>query len=117
MLKNLKILVIDDDMKILNTITKLLNCEGYRVHLSSNTTEAHDISRKLVPDLILCNIGIAISGKEHARLDLQRISDEHHIPFIFYIPPLIQNQKTELTGLDWLFKMKMPLISEIVNVN
>ena len=112
MSKNLCILVIDDNIEVLCKVTKFLNHEGYQVHLSNNAKDANCIAGQLLPDLILCNIAMAVCGGEKARLELGHISEEQGIPFVFYVQSGNPEQIAEFPGSGMMAGKKKPLMIE-----
>ena len=51
-----KILVVDDDYRIVKLIEITLKQMGYEVYLGSNGQEAVDMAREYVPDLIILDV-------------------------------------------------------------
>ena len=78
-----KILVIDDAEFILDSTSTLLQFEGYEVFTASDGEAGVELARKVLPDLILCDIsmpkldgyGVLEAVREHLNLST--------IPFIF----------------------------------
>jgi CheY-like chemotaxis protein len=63
-----KILVVDDNVDAVITITTLLKAWGHEVHGVYNGTSALDAVREFKPDIILLDIGLpGMSGYEVAR--------------------------------------------------
>lgn len=58
-----KILVIDDDTKIINSLKRWLNLNGYECHATSKPTDTLDRVYAIKPDLILLDLNMPeISG-------------------------------------------------------
>ena len=51
-----KILVVDDDVDIRETLGEVLRIEGYSVLLAANGTDALELAKKERPDLILLDL-------------------------------------------------------------
>lgn len=80
-----KILVIDDDPKLLNLLTQSLTDHGYDVIALTTSDEAYALLRKFTPDLILCDINLETStmGGFTFYEKIQEFKHLHHVPFIF----------------------------------
>lgn len=78
-----KILVVDDELNIRETIAELLTLKNYKIKTASNGQEALDILDDWTPDLIICDIMMPVMNGQ----DFQQIvySDKllSTIPFIF----------------------------------
>lgn len=82
-MNNNKILLVDDDTNIRETITELLMYKDYDVRTAVNGQDALDVLEYWTPDLIICDIMMpAMDGHElHAIIkDDQMLSS---IPFVF----------------------------------
>jgi two-component system sensor histidine kinase/response regulator len=82
-MSNNKILLVDDELNIRETITELLVYKNYEVKTAANGQDALDILDYWTPDLIICDIMMPVmNGNE-----LHQIVKENHslspIPFIF----------------------------------
>jgi CheY-like chemotaxis protein len=77
------ILLIEDDKEILENIIEYFELEGYKIYFSNNGGKGIELARKLLPDLIICDVLMRdMDGYEVLRLLLNsRITYE--IPFIF----------------------------------
>ncbi len=51
-----KILVIEDDRMILDSLTELLELEGHKIIKAENGILGVGLARKLKPELIICDI-------------------------------------------------------------
>lgn len=80
-----KILVIDDDRRLLGLLTESLEDNGFDVTALSTSDEAYALLRKFVPDLILCDINLETStmGGFTFYEKVQDLKNVQSIPFIF----------------------------------
>ena len=53
-----KILIVEDDTFLANTLSEYLKDEGFNVHLAENGLEGFDMCKKHKPDLIVCDINM-----------------------------------------------------------
>ncbi len=84
-----KILIIEDDEEIIETLSELLRLENYEVFSAKGGKEGIKTALKVIPDLIICDIMMpGIDGYEV----LQTIK---HNPSTFSIPFLFLTAKTE----------------------
>ncbi len=69
-----KVLVVDDDVQLVDTVATLLESVGYEVHHSYQAEKGMDLAREIQPDLILLDVmfagppgpdGIEISRRLH----------------------------------------------------
>jgi CheY-like chemotaxis protein len=80
-----KILVIDDDMRLLELLASSLEDSGFDVTALPTSDEAFALLRKFIPDLILCDINLETStmGGFTFYEKVQEIKHVQHVPFIF----------------------------------
>jgi CheY-like chemotaxis protein len=79
------ILIVDDDEEVREMIRAILDAEGYRTQGAANGRDALHVllHGKDLPDLILCDLLMPISGGEDL---LERLAPQEHfrsIPFVF----------------------------------
>ena len=55
-----KILIIDDDILIANSMAEFLKCEGYSVQTSTDPISSFWLYSKFHPDLVLCDISMPV---------------------------------------------------------
>ena len=112
-----KILLVDDELNIRETITELLIYENYDVKSASNGQEALDVLEYWSPDLIICDIMMPVMDGQI----LHKIVKENHsltaIPFIFLTAKKEDNlmRKCLLDGVDD-FMSKPFKMSELIAV-
>ena len=51
-----KILIVEDDLSIRETLTDILELSGYNVIVTKNGREGYDSIMENVPDLVLCDV-------------------------------------------------------------
>jgi CheY-like chemotaxis protein len=80
-----KILVIDDDTRLLELLESSLEDNGFDVTALSTSDEAYALLRKFVPDLILCDINLETStmGGFTFYEKVQELKNVQNIPFVF----------------------------------
>jgi len=80
-----KILVIDDDTRLLELLEASLEENGFDVTALSTSDEAYALLRKFVPDLILCDINLETStmGGFTFYEKVQELENVQSIPFVF----------------------------------
>ena len=80
-----KILVIDDDTRLLELLEASLEDNGFDVTALSTSDEAYALLRKFVPDLILCDINLETStmGGFTFYEKVQELKNVQSIPFVF----------------------------------
>jgi len=80
-----KILVIDDDTRLLELLEASLEENGFDVTALSTSDEAYALLRKFAPDLILCDINLETStmGGFSFYEKVQELKNAQSIPFVF----------------------------------
>ncbi|MFK7802475.1 MAG: response regulator [Anaerolineae bacterium] len=78
-----KVLVIEDESSIRESIVDALEYSGYEVETASDGREGIDLARSCEPDLILCDIMMPIADGYEVRSQLNKFSDIAATPFIF----------------------------------
>ena len=80
-----KVLVIDDDTRLLELLATSLEDNGFDVTALSTSDEAYALLRKFVPDLILCDINLETStmGGFTFYEKVQELKNIQSIPFVF----------------------------------
>ena len=80
-----KILVIDDDARLLELLASSLEENGFEVIALPTSDEAYTLLRKFIPDLILCDINLETStmGGFTFYEKVQELKKIQNIPFIF----------------------------------
>lgn len=78
-----KILIIEDDVAIRETVADILELEGYDYRQASNGREGVQVARDYHPDLILCDVMMPELNGYGVLLELQSDPQTDKIPFIF----------------------------------
>ncbi|MCX6120949.1 MAG: response regulator [Ignavibacteriales bacterium] len=80
-----KVLVIDDDTRLLELLAASLEDSGFDVTALPTSDEAYALLRKFVPDLILCDINLETStmGGFTFYEKVQELKSVQSIPFVF----------------------------------
>jgi CheY-like chemotaxis protein len=80
-----KVLVIDDDSRLLELLAASLEDSGFDVTALSTSDEAYALLRKFIPDLILCDINLETStmGGFTFYEKIQELKNIQSIPFVF----------------------------------
>jgi two-component system sensor histidine kinase/response regulator len=101
-MNNNKILLVDDELNIRETITELLIFQNYDVKTAQNGQEALDLLEYWTPDLIICDIMMPVMNG----IMLHEIIKDNHslssIPFIFLTAKKEKNlmRKCLVSGAD-----------------
>lgn len=83
MMKYKKVLVVDDNLEILELVTRKLRSEGFEVSNLSQGEEVLRVTKEFKPDLILMDIVLEdIDGADAVRR-LQEDAETQEIPVIF----------------------------------
>jgi chemotaxis family two-component system sensor histidine kinase/response regulator PixL len=112
----LKILLIEDDLSLLFTLKKLLECLGYAIIAADNGNDGLlQYQRDSSIDIIICDIDTPLlDGFQF----LQRIQqDDRKIPSFAFISAYVDSkvvQKTKATGADCV--IKKPIDQEILKI-
>ena len=80
-----KVLVIDDDTRLLELLAASLEDNGFDVTALPTSDEAYALLRKFIPDLILCDINLETStmGGFTFYEKIQELKNIQSIPFVF----------------------------------
>ncbi|KAA5536185.1 response regulator [Taibaiella lutea] len=78
-----KVLIIEDNAEIRENMAEILDLAGYEVSTAGNGKEGVAIAKKLVPDLIICDIMMPVLDGYGVLHMLQENQSLQNIPFIF----------------------------------
>ncbi len=80
-----KVLVIDDDVRLLDLLAASLDDSGFDVTALPTSDEAYALLRKFIPDLILCDINLETStmGGFTFYEKVQELKNVQSVPFVF----------------------------------
>ena len=97
-----KILLIDDELNLRETISELLIYQNYNVKSACNGQEALDLLEYWTPDLIICDIMMPVMDGSTFLQIIKDINSLNSIPFIFLTAKKESNlmRKCLLEGAD-----------------
>lgn len=78
----LKVLVIDDDEGIIESITEVLKFEGYTVYAASSVLDANQIVKHIAPDIVLLDLILRDTSGELVAKALKENPKTKNIPII-----------------------------------
>lgn len=78
-----KILLVDDEFNLRETITELLTYQNYDVKTATNGQEALDLLEHWMPDLIICDIMMPVMDGNTLYQIIKETQSLNPIPFIF----------------------------------
>lgn len=88
-----KVLVVDDEERILQICEYFLRAEGYEVHSTRDSAQALEIVRRERPDLVLCDIVMPAMGGYQFAKELRLTTEGTGTPILFL------SAKVEMPGL------------------
>lgn len=89
-----KILIIDDEINLRETIAEMLTYLGYEVYLASNGKEGLDKVKQIKPHLILCDIMMPILDG-YGFMEHHIKSEYNTIPVLFLSAKVEQKDKEQ----------------------
>jgi two-component system sensor kinase len=112
-----KILLVDDDKNLRETIKEFLTYENYEVVSATNGQEALDVLDTWTPDIILCDIMMPIMDGNQFHQVIQDAEIFSTIPFIFLSAKKEENLelKYKLQGVD-MFLSKPFKINDLLQI-
>jgi DNA-binding response OmpR family regulator len=78
-----KILVVEDDEHIRMLVETLLKAAGYSVVSTTQPTEARELARREIPDLVLCDIAMPVLDGYGVLRELQGDAETARVPVVF----------------------------------
>ncbi len=79
----MKILVIDDDEMIRESICDLLEMEDFQIISANNGLSGVELAHEHLPDLVVCDINMPKLGGHEVLSRLRQNSSTNQIPFMF----------------------------------
>ena len=74
-----RVLIVDDDRKIVDLLGELLELEGYQIATAADGSEAFDLAISFAPDLVVSDVVMPVLGG----LELcRRLKDDFRTAFI-----------------------------------
>ncbi|MFV5693034.1 response regulator [Flavobacterium sp. LT1R49] len=112
-----KILIVDDELNIRDTITELLVCQNYDVKAACNGQEALSLLEYWTPDLIVCDIMMPVMDGSALHEIIKESPSLSAIPFVFLTAKSENNlmRKCLLQGADD-FLSKPFKINELISI-
>jgi len=122
--KNIKVLIVDDDLTLREMYAERMKTEGYDVHIAKDGEEGIAMARELKPDVVLLDIMMPGTNGFGVLESLQKDPTTEKIP-ILMLSALIQDEnkekskdagavgyivKSETTPADVIEKIKQTLI-------
>ncbi|MFV8368288.1 response regulator [Flavobacterium sp. LB2R40] len=97
-----KILLVDDELNLRETITELLTYQNYEVKTATNGQEALNLLEHWMPDLIICDIMMPVMDGNTLYEIIKDTQSLSPIPFIFLTAKKEPNlrRKSLLDGVD-----------------
>lgn len=78
-----RILIIEDDIALQDTLDNLLQLEGFKTVMADNGKNGVELAKKHLPDLVICDIMMPEMGGFEVILELQNNDTTALIPFMF----------------------------------
>lgn len=104
-----KLLIIEDDIQLRETLMELLSIYGYDVHKADNGLEGLKAVEKIKPDLILCDIMMPVLDG-YGFMELHQKSDYSTIPVLFLSAETDYTQKEKGIALGVKKNIKKPFV-------
>src|SRR5687768_17403269 len=94
-----RVLIVDDDRKVLDLLVELLELEGYEVAAAEDGAEAFELAQSFDPDVVVSDVVMPVVGG----LELCRRLKEHQPTA--YIPVLLISgiRKSDDAGIEGLY--------------
>ena len=93
-----KILVVDDEEKLVDLYKDMLSKEGFNVITATNGREGLKLAEKEIPDLILLDVMMpGMDGGTTARILLENVKTKN-IPIIFLTSIVTKEEEAEQEG-------------------
>ena len=103
------ILIIDDEVKLRETICEMLTLVGYNVVEAQNGKEGLEKVKESNPDLIICDIMMPILDG-YGFMEAHRVSDYSNIPVIFLTARVEPSDKEKAIALGVKENFKKPFV-------
>jgi two-component system chemotaxis response regulator CheY len=111
-----KILIIDDELRLRETICELLSYAGYDVLDAQDGIEGLEKVQQFVPDLILCDIMMPVLDG-YGFMEKHNVSDFSNIPVIFLTARIELKDQEKGNALGIKGYLKKPFVfKELKNI-
>ena len=77
-----KILLIEDDISLGQTVSELLEVNDYEVKWCQNGLEAYHYLETKIPDIIVCDLMMPIMSGEELFFKIRKLKKYDEIPFL-----------------------------------
>ncbi|MGA7723101.1 MAG: response regulator [Ignavibacteriaceae bacterium] len=115
-----KILLIEDNQSIKQTIFDLLNSEGFEVYSACNGNEGIELAKNVFPDLIICDVIMPLKNGFEVIKELSSDSSTSLIPFIFLSAKAEKDDirvGIELGAVDYITKpFRLGELLNVINI-
>ena len=96
-----KILVVDDESDLLKVTLLRLNKTGYETFSGANGQEALDLTRQIIPDLIILDVYLPMINGDDLTKILKKDDELKHIPIILISASIkTLDEKARESGAD-----------------
>ncbi|MGO4906290.1 response regulator transcription factor [Flavobacterium sp. W20_MBD1_R3] len=102
-----KILIIDDEVKLRETISELFSFSGYDVHEAENGVKGLHKVKKIKPNLIICDVMMPVLCG-YGFLEQHKKSDYFYIPVILLTALADSKQEQKGISLGAALQVKKP---------
>lgn len=92
--KNIKVLIVDDDLTLREMYAERMKTEGYNVHVAKDGEEGIAMAREIKPDVVLLDIMMPGTNGFGVLESLQKDPSTEKIP-ILMLSALIQDENKE----------------------
>ena len=93
-----RVLIVDDDQKILDLLVDLLQIEGYEVSTATDGAEALDLAISFGPDIVVSDVVMPVVGGLELCRHLKEDPRTAHVP-VLLISGLIASDEAGIAGL------------------
>jgi DNA-binding response OmpR family regulator len=115
-----KILVIEDNKSIKQTILDLLDSKGFEIYSACNGNEGIELAKKVIPDLIICDIIMPLKNGFDVIKELSGDLSTSLIPFIFLSAKAEKDdirEGIELGAADYITKpFRLGELLNVINI-
>jgi DNA-binding response OmpR family regulator len=115
-----KILVIEDNQSIKQTILDLLDSEGFEVYSACNGCEGIELAKNVIPDLIICDVIMPLKNGFEVIKELSSNLSTSLIPFIFLSAKADKDDirvGIELGAVDYITKpFRLGELLNVINI-
>jgi len=93
-----KILIVDDDVKMLRLVSDLLSHEGFDVITASNGNDGIKLAAERIPDLIILDVMMPEKDGGQIGRELSENNKTKNIPIVFLSSLITENDVGETGG-------------------